>query len=159
MPETFASAVIPADAGTVWRTLRDFGGLAAWQPAVLRGALRREDAPDRVGGVRTLFMAGGGTVVETLVALDDGERSLTYDIVSSPYPVRSYRATMRVLPVTATGEAFVGWSATFDCDPSDADGLIGSFRDTVFAGGLRALAEYCAPGLSGVPRVENTATP
>ncbi|MEU4895745.1 SRPBCC family protein [Streptomyces sp. NPDC044780] len=146
MPQTFASAVIPADADTVWHTLRDFGGLAAWQPAVARGVLRPDDAPDRIGGVRTLLMADGGTVVETLVALDDGERSLTYDIVSSPYPVRDYRATMRVLPLTATGEAFVGWSAVFDCAPSDADGLAESFRDVIFAAGLRALAEHLSPG-------------
>lgn len=145
MPETFASAVIPADADKVWRTLRDFGGLATWQPAVARSVLRQEDAPDRVSGVRTLLMADGGTVVETLVALDDHERSLTYDIVSSPYPVRSYRATMRVLPLTATGEAFVGWSAVFGCDPSDADELTGSFRDVIFAAGLHALTEHFAP--------------
>ncbi|MGW7696725.1 SRPBCC family protein [Streptomyces asiaticus] len=142
MPETFASAVIPADAATVWRTLRDFGGLAAWQPAVARCLLQDEDSPDRVGNVRNLLMTSGETVVEVLVALDDRERSLTYDIVSSPYAVRSYRATLRVLPLTASGEAFVGWSAVFDCDPPDADELADSFRDMIFAAGLAALAGY-----------------
>jgi hypothetical protein len=142
MPETFASAVIPADAATVWRTLRDFGGLAAWQPAVAGCRLQDEGCPDRVGNVRNLLMAGGETVVEALVALNDHERSLTYDIVSSPYAVRSYRATLRVLPLTASGEAFVGWSAVFDCEPSDAVELADTFRDMIFAAGLAALAGY-----------------
>jgi hypothetical protein len=144
MPETFASAVIPADAATVWRVLRDFGALPDWQPAVARCVLHDEHSPDRVGNVRTLLMAGGEAVVETLVALDDRERSLTYDIVRSPYAVRSYRATLRVLPLTATAEAFVGWSAVFDCEPSDADELAKSFRDSIFATGLAALAGYLA---------------
>ncbi|WP_413809968.1 SRPBCC family protein [Streptomyces sp. OE57] len=143
MPEAYASAVIPADATTVWHTLRDFGGLANWQPAVARSTLLDGDAPDRVGTVRTLLMADGKSVVETLVALDDHSRSLTYDIISSPYPVVFYRATMQVLPLTATGEAFVGWSVVFDCAPSDAGELTKSFRDDIFATGLRALAEHC----------------
>ncbi|GGJ59165.1 SRPBCC family protein [Streptomyces brasiliensis] len=142
MPETFASADIPADAATVWRTLRDFNGLPAWQPAVAHSALREQDAPDRVGSVRSLLMANGATVVETLVALDDHSRVPTYDSVRSPYALRSYRATMQVLPLTATGEAFVGWSVVFDCELSDADELTASFRDDIFTAGLRALAEH-----------------
>ncbi|MEV0278093.1 SRPBCC family protein [Streptomyces sp. NPDC050610] len=150
MPEAFAGAVIPAPVATVWRVVRDFGGLAAWQPAVAGCALADGSAPDRVGSVRTLSMADGETVVESLLALDDHTRSMTYGIVSSPYPVRSYRATMRVLPITATDETYVGWSVTFDCDrtntdvrPIDADELAETFRTDVFAAGLRGLAAHC----------------
>ncbi len=145
MPEAFAGAVIPARVATVWRVVRDFGGLAAWQPAVAGCVLADAAAPDRVGCVRTLAMADGQTVVESLLALDDRARSLTYGIVSSPYPVRSYRATLRVLPVTAADEAFVGWSVTFDCDRADADELTEIFRNDIFAGGLRGLADHCRP--------------
>ncbi|MFG2832440.1 SRPBCC family protein [Streptomyces sp. NPDC048434] len=144
MPETFASAVVPGDAAAVWRTVRDFGSLAAWQPAVARSDLRDGGASDRVGSVRSLLMADGATVVETLVALDDHQRSLTYDIVESPYAVRFYRAILQVLPLTTTGEAFVCWSVVFDCEASDADALVVSFRDGIFATGLRALAERFA---------------
>ncbi|WP_078897954.1 SRPBCC family protein [Streptomyces rimosus] len=95
--EAFASAVIPARITTVSRVVRDFAGLAAWQPAVAGCVLADTGAPDRVGCVRTLSMADGKTVVESLLALDDRTRSLTYGIVSSPCPVQSYRATLRVL--------------------------------------------------------------
>ncbi|MDJ1133014.1 SRPBCC family protein [Streptomyces iconiensis] len=141
MPEAFASAVVPADADTVWRVVRDFGGLDTWLPPVVRCDLPEGEAPDRVGCVRTLLMADGGTVVESLVALDDHTRALTYAIVSSPFPVHSYLATMRVLPLTTTDEAFVSWSVTFDCDPADADELTKTFRDDIFSAGLRALAD------------------
>ncbi|MFI2239240.1 SRPBCC family protein [Streptomyces chrestomyceticus] len=45
MPEAFAGAVIPAPVTTVWRAVRDFGGLAAWQPAVARCVLSDAAAP------------------------------------------------------------------------------------------------------------------
>ncbi|TVT56699.1 SRPBCC family protein [Amycolatopsis rhizosphaerae] len=121
MPETFASAVIPSESAQAWRVVRDFGGLADWQPAVARSELRGAGPSDRVGAVRSLRMADGATVVETLVELDDDRMSLTYDIVDSPYSVHFYRATMHVFPVTSTGEAFVAWSVVFDCDPAHAD--------------------------------------
>ncbi|MGA6159946.1 SRPBCC family protein [Stenotrophomonas sp. NPDC087984] len=141
MPEAFASAVIPARVTTVWRVVRDFGGLATWQPAVAGCVL--EEAPDRVGCLRTLSMADGETVVESLLALDDHTRSLAYGIVSSPYPVQSYRATMRVLPLTATDETFVAWSVNFDCDRADTDELTKTFRTDIFTAGLRGLADHC----------------
>ncbi|OKH98987.1 hypothetical protein A6A06_25640 [Streptomyces sp. CB02923] len=143
MPEAFASAVIPARVTTVWRVVRDFGGLAIWQPAVAGCVLADPEAPDRVGGVRTLSMADGETVVESLLALDDHARSLTYGIVSSPYPVHSYRAVMRVVPLTATDETFVDWSVHFDCDRSDTDELTKTFRTGILTAGLRGLAGHC----------------
>ncbi|RSO37042.1 SRPBCC family protein [Streptomyces sp. WAC 06725] len=143
MPEAFAGAVIPAPVATVWHVVRDFGGLATWQPAVAGCVLAEAEAPDRVGCVRTLSMADGETVVESLLALDDHRRSLTYGIVSSPYAVQSYRATMRVVPLTATDETFVAWSVDFDCDRSDTDELTETFRTSILTAGLRGLAEHC----------------
>ncbi len=151
MPETRASAVIPADATAVWRLLRDFNGLPAWQPGVTHSTLRDGDAPDRVGSVRTLTLLTGEEVSESLVALDDHTRSLTYDIVKSPYAVQSYRSTLRVLPLTSTGESVVEWTLTFDCAPALAEELTGTFRDGVFATGLRGLTDYFLSRGGGAP--------
>ncbi|MFI7347291.1 SRPBCC family protein [Streptomyces sp. NPDC049936] len=144
MPSTFAGAVIPAGADTVWRVLRNFGALADWQPAVTSSTLRDGDVPGLVGSARTLTSAEGGTVVESLVALDDVARSLTYEMTGDVFPVYDYRATIQVWPVTSTDEAFVGWSADFACDPAAEQHLIALFRDTIFTGGLNALAKYLA---------------
>ncbi|MFG2139438.1 SRPBCC family protein [Streptomyces sp. NPDC048650] len=142
MPETCASAVIPADPASVWHVVRNFDGLPAWQPGVTHSALGEGDAGDRVGGTRTLRLADRSTVTESLVALDDHRRSLTYEIVESPYPVRSYRSTIRVLPLTTTGESFVLWSLRFDCDARDAERLTASFCDGVLTLGLHGLADH-----------------
>lgn len=69
--------------------------------------------------MRRLTLAGEGAVRERLVSLDDTDRSYTYDILESPFPVRSYRSTIRVAPITATGESFVEWWCHYDADGSD----------------------------------------
>lgn len=42
------------------------------------------------------------------LALDDHERSSTDEILESPFPVRNYRSTVRVVALTSTGESFAG---------------------------------------------------
>ncbi|MFE7121410.1 SRPBCC family protein [Streptomyces sp. NPDC057654] len=144
MPETCASAVIPADAASVWRLVRNFDGLPYWHPAIAHSALGDGDARDRVGSVRTLRLGDGSTVVETLLSLDDQRRATTYEIIESPFAIRGYRSTIQVSPLTTTGESFVMWSVGFDCEAHDAEHLVALFRDDVFTVGLRGLTGYFA---------------
>lgn len=139
MPEVLSSAVIPAPPGDVWRTVRDFDGLPGWHPAIAASTLTAGASASEIGAVRTLSLADGGTVVERLVALDDHDRSLVYAIVESPFPVTGYRSTIRVVPLTSTGESFVEWSLVFDCDHVDAERLEDLFGQGVFATGLEGL--------------------
>ena len=140
MPEVLSSAVIPAPPDAVWRTVRDFDGLPAWHPAIATSTLTAGAGPSEVGAVRTLALADdGGAVVERLVALDDHARSLVYAIVESPFPVTGYRSTIRVVPLTTTGESFVEWSVVFECDRTDAERLSDLFGRGVFATGLEGL--------------------
>jgi hypothetical protein len=140
MPEALASAIIPADAAAVWAAVRDFDGLPRWHPAIETSEL--ETPGDSVGAVRHLTLGDGGEVREVLVALDDTTRTLTYEILTSPFPIRLYRATMRVVPVTTTGESFVEWGVVFDCDSPDADRLVEFFGEGVFGGGLAGLGAH-----------------
>ncbi|MEJ2864478.1 SRPBCC family protein [Actinomycetospora flava] len=145
MPDVTTSAVIPADADTVWRMIRDFGCLPTWHPSIAASELEGGALTDQVGTVRRLTLGDGGTVRESLVALDDRERRLTYAILESPFPVRDYRSTIRVHPVTSTGESFVAWSVLFDCDLDDAERLSALFGRDVFGTGLDGLVSYFSP--------------
>lgn len=144
MPEVLRSALIAADVEAVWGVVRDFDGLPAWHPAIASSSLRDGARPDQVAAVRVLGMAGdgGGEVIERLVSLDETTRTLVYQIVESPFAVRLYRSTIRVVPLTTTGESFVEWSVVFDCDVADAAGLVETFGSGVFATGLQGLSEY-----------------
>ncbi|WP_243741677.1 SRPBCC family protein [Actinomycetospora succinea] len=126
----------------MWRVIRDFDGLPDWHPAIAASELEGGEHTDRVGAVRRLTLGDGGVVRESLVTLDDRERLLTYAILESPFPVRDYRSTIRVLPVTTTGESFVSWSVLFDCDLDDAERLSALFGRDVFGSGLEGLASH-----------------
>ncbi|MBW0119128.1 SRPBCC family protein, partial [Pseudonocardia abyssalis] len=131
MTRAYASAVIAASAEEVWSVIRDFDGLPAWMPAIAASSLDTDGTAAEVGAVRRLTLGDGGTVVERLLVLDDLARSQTYEILESPFPVRRYVATVRVAPVTDTGQAFVEWWTDFDSEAADVPELVTLFADGV----------------------------
>jgi hypothetical protein len=140
MPKPYASAVLPTSADLAWKYLRDFANIADWHPGIAGGEME-DGAGDRVGSVRRLTGPGGEVFRERLVALDDGGRLYTYDMIEGPFPIRSYRSTLRVAPVTDSGHAFAEWLAWFDADEKDEAWLTKTFARGVFATGLAALRE------------------
>jgi Polyketide cyclase / dehydrase and lipid transport len=141
MPTSYASAVMPVPAERVWERIRDFGSIADWHPGIADGALEGDGAGDRVGSVRRLTGPSGEVFRERLVALDDVARSYTYDMLEGPFPVRFYRATMRVSAVTDTGYSFAEWEARYDADAQDEARLDKTITRGIFATGLAALRE------------------
>ncbi|MQA84869.1 MAG: SRPBCC family protein [Streptosporangiales bacterium] len=139
MPRPYTSIVINAPADAVWSYLRDFGNLNEWIPAVKTSEIEGGGPADQIGCVRRLELQDGALIREALLALDDPERSYTYEFVESPFPVRSYRATIRVAPVTEGGQTFVEWWTWFDADAKDEEQLTTTFGRDVFAASLAAL--------------------
>jgi len=115
MGSTYQSIVIDAPADTVWAAIRDFHDLG-WAPNVVN----QVDTPgerkgDEVGARRVLNNA----FHETLLDLDDDERSLAYSIDDGPSPVSKedvsqYVGRVRVRPVTEAGQTFVEWSSAWE---------------------------------------------
>jgi hypothetical protein len=135
MDKPYASTVIKADANEVWAYLRDFGNVEEWLPGITTCEI--EDGGTLAPGAVRRIEGAGGVFRERLLSLDDAERSLTYEILECPLPVRDYRATCRVAPVTDTGEAFVEWYASFEAD--DPGRVAKIFARGVFAPGLDSL--------------------
>lgn len=143
MPVPYASAVIPADAAAVWQAVRPFDALSVWHPDIAVSELEGDAQPTEIGAVRHLRLADGETEVrERLVAFDDTARSYTYEFVTSPFPVRSYRSTIRVAPVTDSGHSFVEWWAIYDADAADEAELTATFADGVYTTGLAGLTTH-----------------
>lgn len=141
MATAYGSGTVPADADAVWQVVRDFNGLAGWHPAIDRSEIESGGDVAAVGCIRKLTLGDGNLVRERLVSLDDTDRCYTYDILESPFAVRSYRSTIRVAPVTASGQTFVEWWSHFDADGTDEPGLARTFRDDIYTAGIAGLAE------------------
>ncbi|MFG2593957.1 SRPBCC family protein [Streptomyces sp. NPDC048438] len=91
------------------------------------------------GAVRLLTGVDGSIYRQRLVAPDNADRKLTYEIVEAPLAVLGCRSTLHVPPVTDTGGAFLTWHATVD----PAQGTTAQKATTV-------LEAACAPAFAGL---------
>lgn len=142
MPRPHASGVIDAPVDQVWTLLKDFGKISALATAIEHSELVGEAG---VGAVRRLTLGDGVNVEERLVALDELSTTLMYEIVgANPFNVRRYVATVRVSPVTDTGESFVEWWAEFDADAAAETDLVALFSNGVFADVIAGIRSHLA---------------
>ncbi len=101
---------LPVPAQRVWDLIGGFHTLADWHPAVEKSESEKEGTTT----LRRLYLAGGGTLLERLEAVDDNQRVLRYSIVESPLPVGDYLATLRVRDRDDGASCTVEWSSEFE---------------------------------------------
>ncbi len=142
MGKCYNSAVIDAPCEKVWQTIRNFHDLS-WAPGVVTKVQAEGDLKgDQVGAKRILNEA----FHETLLSLNDDERTFTYSIDDGPEPVskdsiKNYVGTVRVAPVTDSGKSFVEWQSTYE---SSNDGAVSNFCSPIYAALLDALKQHFA---------------
>lgn len=142
MARVYVSSVINAPAARVWERIRDFNGLPKWHPRIRDSRIEDALPADKVGCVRNFHLQNGDTIRERLLGLSDYDYSCTYSILESPMSLSDYIATLRLTPITDGDRSFLEWSAEFDCDPADEDGLVGGIGTDVFQGGFDALKRH-----------------
>ncbi len=144
MARAYASIILKARVDTVWSLVRNFNGLPDWAPPVLKSTIESGLDADVVGCVRSFYMRDGSHVRERLLALDDANYSFTYNFEKPAFPIKNYLATLRLYPVTATGQTFAEWSATFDEADEDAGKYERIVSQDVFAANFKKLAAIIA---------------
>ncbi|MBJ6371755.1 SRPBCC family protein [Sedimentitalea arenosa] len=139
MPRVYISSVIDAPASRVWDRVRDFNGLSRWHPLVRDSRIENGEPPDKIGCVRDFHLQNGDRIREKLLGLSDYDYFCTYSILESPMPLTDYVATLRLTPVTDGDRCFAEWTAEFECDESEAEGLVTGIGEDVFMAGFSAL--------------------
>ena len=143
MPKPYASGIVPASADQVWELVKQFNGLPGWLPAITHSEIEGGGSGQEVGSVRRLSLGEMGQVAEVLLTLSDDERTYTYAFTDSgPFPVRSYKSTIRIAPLTTTGQSFVEWWAWFDSDAEHEDDLMNTYSNGVYAAGIEGLVKH-----------------
>jgi Polyketide cyclase / dehydrase and lipid transport len=129
MSIAYFSTVIDASVDDAWSVLGDFHGIDRWVSRIRSAEPENGARPGAVGSVRRLTMEPDGRVVrERLVHYDACGRRYSYEFAGDqPYPVRAYRGTIHLLPVTDSGTTFAEWFGEFDCEAALADELTGQF--------------------------------
>lgn len=144
MARVYISSVIDVPAARVWERVRDFNGLPRWHPSIRDSRIENGDPADKVGCVRDFHLQNGDRIREQLLGLSDYDMFCTYSILESPMPLTNYVATLRLTPITDGDHCFAEWSAEFDCDDSEEEGLVDGIGTNVFLAGLSALKRQLA---------------
>ena len=95
---------------------------------------------DQVGAKRIL----NDVFHETLLSLDDEERTFSYRIDNGPGPVakdavKNYVGAVRVLPITENNTTFVEWQSTYE---SADDRAVGELCNPIYQAVLKALKNH-----------------
>jgi Polyketide cyclase / dehydrase and lipid transport len=141
----YVSATIDAGIDDVWDVLRDFHGIDGWVGRIRSAEAEDGTGPAPVGSARRLTMEPDGRVVrERLVHYDARGHRYSYEFAGhQPFPVRAYRGTVRLLPVTDTGGTFIEWYGEFDCDADVVARLTTAFTG-IYAGFIGDLRKHLA---------------
>lgn len=124
--------IFPIPVRVLWDLIGDFGNTGKWSGRPPEACIRDGEG---IGALRTLTLADGRAIVDRLEA--QGEYYYSYSIVTSPLPVRSYRATMSVAPLTDDSSVLT-WSG--DIEPeglSDAQAI--AFFEDIYRMGIRLI--------------------
>lgn len=115
--------IFPIPVQVLWELIGDFGDTGKWSGRPPEACVCDGEG---VGALRTLTLADGRVIVDRLEA--QGEYYYSYSIVTSPLPVRSYRATMSVAPLTED-HSILTWSGNIDPNGLSDDQAIALFED------------------------------
>ncbi|WP_433359812.1 SRPBCC family protein [Streptosporangium sp. CA-115845] len=142
MSLAYVSTTIDAPIETVWSVVRDFHGMPSWVGRIRESVAEDGHGPAAVGSVRRLTLEPDGRQVqERLVSYDAPGHRYSYEFAGeNPFPVRFYRGTVHLLPITEFTGTFVEWYGEFDADAALVESLCtrftGLYRE--FLGDLRA---------------------
>ena len=137
----YKSMIIDAPLATVWAAVREFDGVANWNPGVATARMEGGSAT-AVGSVRHLGIVDGSVFRETLLAHSDLEHFYTYDILESPLPVQGYVSTHRFLSITHSKQTLSIWEGRFDCAPDEAARLAQVVGDEIYINAMQGLNAY-----------------
>jgi NADPH:quinone reductase len=142
MPKVLVSTVINAPIERVWRTVGDFNGLPAWMPGMKDSVIEDGKAPNAIGAVRRLAMAGSKDPLrERLEVLDSENYRITYSVLAGPLPVKNILTSLHLRPITDSYATLGEWSTQFDTEPGkEEEGQ--QFMARVFGAGFRALKRH-----------------
>ncbi|MCG8291378.1 SRPBCC family protein [Pseudomonas entomophila] len=132
MANAYASLKTHHSPEQVWALIGGFDSLPDWLPFI------PESLSSEGGRVRALKDPDGNSIVERLMAFDEQQRSYSYSILTSPFPVTGYLSTLRV-KAHAQGSQ-VEWFGEFTpVGVSDEEAT--ALFTGIYEGGLQALAK------------------
>lgn len=89
-----SEAIVNLKAEKVWEKLVDFGGTEKFVPELIEKTIVEGSG---IGAVRTIYLKGGGEIIEQLTSIDPGKLEMKFIILSTPMPVFNYEGVFTVV--------------------------------------------------------------
>jgi len=89
-----SEAIVNLDAEKVWEKLVDFGGTEKFVPDLIEKVIVEGNG---IGAVRTIYIKGGGEIIEKLTSIDRSKLEMKFIILSTPMPVFNYEGIFTVI--------------------------------------------------------------
>lgn len=101
----------------VWNKLIAFGGTEKFVPDLIE---KVKVEGEGVGCIRTIYLKGGGEIIERLTVIDEPKKQMKFIILSTPMPVFNYEGTFTISSVSSD-ECFVIFESAFDVVKENKD--------------------------------------
>lgn len=88
-----SEATVNLNAEKVWEKLIDFGGTEKFVPDLIEKVVVQGNG---IGAVRTIYLKGGGEILEKLTSIDQIRLKLKFIILSTPMPIFDYEGVFTV---------------------------------------------------------------
>nr|WP_294922075.1 SRPBCC family protein [uncultured Flavobacterium sp.] len=88
-----SEAIVNLNAEKVWEKLVDFGGTEKFVPDLIEKVIVEGNG---IGAVRTIYLKGGGEIVEELTSINSSKLEMKFIILSTPMPVFNYEGVFTV---------------------------------------------------------------
>jgi hypothetical protein len=99
---------------------------------------------DQVGAVRLLHLQNSAPVREQFTALSDKDRTYSYSIIESPFPLLYHSSTVSLMPVEGGSKALITWYVEFVVKEGDPNLLAASIHKGVILSGFQGLSKFIA---------------
>lgn len=86
--------IVNLNAQKVWEKLVDFGGTEKFVPDLIEKVIVEGSG---IGAVRTIYIKGGGEIIEKLTSIDRSKLEMKFIILSTPMPVFNYEGVFTVI--------------------------------------------------------------
>lgn len=146
MPTVEYSQVIDGDTDRVWSTVKKFGELAKWHPAIADSSIENDMPDGMVGCIRKLTLRDGGELTERLLSVDDRNLQLCYNFEKSPLPLDNYVGTVKLARISNKPKTYISWSSRFDVRVPEQPAQYEKAILDLIVEGIASLEEYVATG-------------
>jgi len=88
-----SQGIVNSNGFTIWQKLIEFGGTEKFVPELIESV---DIEGKGIGSLRTIYIKGGGEIIERLTSINTDKMEMKFIIISTPMPIENYEGIFTV---------------------------------------------------------------